>query len=47
MDKVALRNLLIFVFILMALNFFLGLHISIIGSLLLTIILSLVLGRWR
>ena len=47
LDKNTLRNLLIFVVVLMALNFVFGLHISIIGSLVLTIVLSLVLSRFR
>jgi len=39
------RQLVIFIAILLALNFFLDLHISIIGSLILSIAISFVMNR--
>ncbi len=42
MDKNVVLNLLVFIAILLALNFFFHLHISIIGSLVLTLALSFV-----
>ena len=42
MDKNVVVNLLVFIAILLALNFFFHLHISIIGSLVLTLALSFV-----
>lgn len=47
MNKSMLGQLAIFVVILLALRFFFGIRVSIIGSLLLTIGLSFVLNRWR
>ena len=41
------RQLVIFVAILIALNFFLDLHISIIGSVVLSILISFVMNRVR
>lgn len=41
MDKNVVGHLLLFIAILLALNFFLHLHISIIGSLVLTLALNL------
>ena len=42
-----LKELIIFVIVLIALNFFFHLHISIIGSLILTVILSFAFGALR
>ncbi len=44
MDKNVILHLAVFIAILLALNFFFHLHISIIGSLVLTLGLSLVSG---
>ena len=41
------RQLVIFITILLALNFFLDLHISIIGSLALSIAISYVMNRFK
>ena len=41
------KQLVVFVGILLALNFFLDLHISIIGSLVLSIVISFVMNRIR
>lgn len=47
MDKNLVINLLIFIGILYALNVFLHLHISIIGSLVLTLVLNFAFGMFR
>ncbi len=44
MDKKVILNLAIFIAIMLALNFFFHLHISIIGSLVLTLGLSFVMS---
>lgn len=46
MNKKQLRNLLVFVVLMVALKYLFGLRISIIGSLLLTVALSFILSRW-
>ena len=43
MNKNVLLHLAVFVVVLIALNFFFHLHISIIGSLVLTVVLNLVM----
>ena len=47
MQNMAFKQLVIFVAILLALNFFLDLHISIIGSVVLSIAISWVMNRMR
>ncbi|MEM8678079.1 MAG: hypothetical protein AAGF97_01885 [Planctomycetota bacterium] len=47
MDKNVIFNLAIFIGLLLALNFFFHLHISIVGSLVLTIVLNLAFGAFR
>ncbi len=44
MDKNVILHLAVFIAVLLALNFFFHLHISIIGSLVLTLGLNIVLG---
>ena len=46
MNSANIRGILIFVVILIALNFVFGLHISIVGSLLLTVILNVALNAF-
>ena len=47
MNRNAMRQLVVFVAVLIALNFFFHLHISIIGSLLLTFGLNFVMGLFQ
>ena len=47
MNKNVLLHLAVFVVVLLALNFFFHLHISVIGSLALTVVLNLVMRMFQ
>ena len=47
MNKKFIKEMVVFVLILLALNFFLHLHISIIGSVVITLVLSFFFGSLR